>query len=331
MFSDMLTELQDSISDSSREVLTRYLNRAYKELYDTYDLPNSVVDEFFAIDSQDGQIVLPEYVDQIRGAGSRMDYVPISISDFRSGYRVTPSFQQPYEWRIRGEVPLVGQLDATDKLRITLFGPETSAVNVTIIGETAQAATHTEIVTLLAGETSALTEAQWVADNPYAMTSITKDITTQNDIAITVASTGKEVSRIRNRLLKARYQLFQLTDLNPLLPAGFWLGPPGAQIVYKKTLIPLVFDTDEIIYPKAESSVCWKAREIWYQQKSDQASFAASEQAKNKCLELLNNIMINQESAGEKKVKFGRNPYDNGWRFTRGRGLRYGNYYGYNR
>jgi hypothetical protein len=331
MFSDMLTELQDSISDASREVLARYLNRGYKELYDTFDLPCSVTDEFFEIDGQDGQIVLPEYVDQIRGAGSRMDYVPITVSDFRSGYRMTPSFQRPYEWRIRGEVPLVTQLDATDKLRVTLFGVEESAVNVMIIGETAQAATHTETVTLLAGETTKLTEAQWIADNPYAMTSITKDITTDNDIALTVASTGTEVSRLRNRLLKARYQLLQLTDQNPQIPSGFWNGPPGAQIVYKKTLIPLVFDTDEIIYPKAESAVCWKARELWYNQKTDQASFAATEQAKTKCNDLINNIMINQESAGEKKVNFARNPYVNSWAYTRGRGLRYGNYYGYNR
>lgn len=320
MTSEMILELQDSITEKDRAVILRFLNRAYKELYDTYDLPNSVVDEYFEIDGTDGQIVLPEYVDQIRGAGSRMDYVPITISDFRSGYRVTPNFQQPYEWRLRGETPLSSQMDATDRITVTLLAEETETVNVTIVGQTAASSTYTETVTLIPGETTITTESQFVADNPYALTSVLKDIPTINDVVLTVASTGTEISRIRNRLLRARYQLFQLTDVNPATGGAWFNYPPGAQIVYKKAFYPLLLNTDEIIYPKAESCVCWKARELWFNQKTDESSFAACEQANKKVTELINNLMMNQESAAEMKVNFGRNPYNRAWVWNRRRG-----------
>lgn len=330
MLSDMIQELSDSITEKSRDVLIRYLNRAYKELYDTYDIPNSVVDEYFEIDGSVGQIVLPEYVDQIRGAGSRMDYVPITISDFRSGYRVTPNFQQPYEWRVRGIVPLSAQMDATDRLNVTLSGVETETVNVTITGQTATSAIHTETVTLFPGETEKLTTAQFVADNPYAMTTISKDISTVNDVIIYVQSIDEEISRIRNRYLRAQYTLLQLTDINPSPLIQAFSFPPGAQIVYKKTLLPLLLDTDDIIYNKAESVVCWKAREIWYGQQVTEEAFKATATARETWIKLLNNIMINQESQAEMKVTFGPDPYRSAWLWNRRRGG-YGIGYGYTR
>jgi len=322
----MLADLQDSIKEADRDTLLRYLNRAYKEIYDTYDLPGSVTDEFFSIDGADGQIVLPEYVDQIRGAGAECARVPLSIADFRSGYRVTPQFQQPYEWRVRRTVPLSSQMDATDQIRVVLLDAETETVNVYITGQTSTSSKHTETLTFTPGETEIITTAQWVADNPYALTSITKDKPTKHDIKFYVNSTGTEIATLRNRYLSTQYVLIQVTDQSPspVFTAPF----NGAKIVYKLQLSALYYDTDEIIYPKVEDAIVWKARELWFGSQETQEAQSAAQFAYSKCQALINTIVINQESESEKKVTYGRNQYEGAWRYgTRRAGNTYGNFF----
>lgn len=316
MLSNILADLKDSLTAKDRPVLLRYANRAYKEIYDTYDLPGSIFDEYFEVDGTDGQVVLPEYVDQIRGAGAETGKHPIKVTDFRSGYRVTPVFQQPYEWRVRGNVPLCSQMDATDQLRIVFSGAEAYAVNVYIRGQTSTSSDYTETVMFNAGETEKVTVSQWVADNPYALTMVAKDVPTANDVTVFVNTTDTEVSKIRNRLLEARYQLLQLSDINP--PSGAFSTPfEGARIVYKKTFVPLYFDTDEVVYPKIEEAVIWKARELWFGRESTADSLKSAQYAYQKCQALLNTVMINQESESEKRATFARNPYENAHLYTR--------------
>lgn len=317
MLLNMLSDLKDSIKEADRTSLLRYLNRAYKEIYDTYDLPGSVTDEFFSIDGADGQIVLPEYVDQIRGAGAECARVPLSIADFRSGYRVTPQFQQPYEWRVRKVVPLSSQMDATDQIRIVLSDPETETVNVYITGQTATSAQYTETITFTPGETQKVTTSQWVADNPYALTAITKDRPTRNDLKFYVNSSGTEIATLRNRYLSTHYVLIQVTDQQQV-PSGVWTAPfNGARIVYKFRLNELYYDTDEIVYPKIEDAVVWKARELWFGSQETSEAQNAAQFAYNKCQALINTIVINQESESEKKITFGRNQYEGAWRYGR--------------
>lgn len=329
MLSDMLTDLANSITEKNREILLNFLNRAYKELYDTYDLPNSIFDEYFEVDGTDGQIVLPEYVDDIRGAGAYMSRVPLTVRDFRSGYRVTPRFQQPYEWRVRAVVPLSSQMDATDVIRVVLQDTETETVNVYITGRTATASTYTETLTFEPGEVEKTTSAQFVADDPYAITMIAKDIPTANDIVFYVNSTGTEISRLRNRFLRAQYRLIQISDqqigANPFTP----LTQPynGAMIVYKRTFMPLYYDTDEIIYPNAQDAVVWKARELWYGTQTGPDAVNATKLAYEKCLALINTLVMNQESDSEKKMTPARNPYADAWRASRRMQYGYGRLY----
>lgn len=320
MLTDMLQVLTDNIGERDRTLLLRLLNRAYKELYDTYDLPNAVVDEIFEVDGQDGQIVLPEYVDQIRGAGARMNYVPLTIADFRSGYRVTPNFQQPFEWRVRGVVALSAQMDVTDQLRVTLSQADTQTVNVYITGETAGTSQYTETVTFTPGETTKLTTAQFIGDNPYAITQVAKDVRTAGDVVVNTQSDLREISRIRNRLLRAQYTLIQLTNLDQ--PVVFLPPNNGASIVYKKALVPLENDTDEICYPRAEECVVQKACELYYASGKDKDDVTARQMAFNKCLTLLNTIMVNQESQSEMRINFGRNRYSAAWAYGNRRGNR---------
>jgi len=326
MLSDMITNLQNSLQDLDRTVLLRYLNRAYKELYDTFDLPNSVTDEYFEINGADGQIVLPEYVDSIRGAGAYMARVPIRVSDFRSGYRITPQFQHPYEWCVRAVVPLSSQMDATDQIRVVLQDEETETVNVYITGATATSAVYTETLTFEPGTVSQTTTAQFVADNPYALTMIAKDRPTRNDVKFYVNTTGTEISTLRNRYLRAQYQLIQITDTNPTINV---LQPPfnGAKIVYKKTFTPLYYDTDEIIYAKGEDMVVWKARELWFGEQSGEDAITAAAYAYKKTQALLTTLVINQESEAEMKMSFARNPYATAWRASRRVRWPYGNVY----
>ena len=325
MLLDMVNDLSNSITEKNRDILLNFLNRAYKELYDTYDLPNSIFDEYFEVDGTDGQIVLPEYVDDIRGAGAYMSRVPLTVRDFRSGYRVTPRFQQPYEWRVRAVVPLSSQMDATDLIRVVLQDEETETLNVYITGRTATSSMYTETLTFEPGETEKTTTAQFLADDPYAITMIAKDITTQHDIVFYVNSTGTEISRLRNRLLRAQYRLIQVSDgqlgANPFIPATQPFS--GAMIVYKRMFIPLYADTDEIIYPNAQDAVVWKAREIWYGTQLGDDAMKSAKYAYQKCLALINTLVMNQESAAEMKMTPARNPYANAWRAT-GRGA-----YGY--
>lgn len=320
----MILSLQDRTAEADRSVLLRYLDQAYQELYDTFDLSGAVTDEFFEIDGTDGQIVLPEYVDQIRGAGARELRVPITVSDFRTGYRVTPQYQRPFEWRVRRRVPLSSQMDATDQLRVTLAAAESQSVQVFITGQTPYASSTTETITFPAGTTSVVTTNQFIADNPYALTNVSKDIPTINDVVVYVNSTGTEVSRIRNKLLRAEYVLLQLTDINP--PSNPFVPPTaGAQICYKLTRSPLYYDTDNIIDPRLEDSVVWKARELWYMgQKGEEAALEVKK-SYEKCISVLNNVMINMESSAEKKLKVGRDRFAAAWVYSRN--PRYGRYY----
>lgn len=314
MFSDIIREFQDGSGENTREVIARYVNRGYRELYDTYDMPNSVVDEYFEIDSSDGQMVLPVYVDQIRGAGAQQERVPFSVMDFRSGYRITPNFQQPYEWRVRRQVSLSGQMDATDRIKITLSEAETQTVNVYITGRTAVSYQTTETVTFTPGETEKITENTWVADNPYLITNVSKDIPTNADVVLQVNSTNKEIARILNYALQSRYTLIQLTDLNPapLITAPF----NGAQIVYKLIWTPLVADTDNIVYTPLEQAVSWKALELWYGNQDGKDAINDMAKCAQKCLTVLNRVMTNMETQAGMKMQMGRNPYYGLWRMS---------------
>lgn len=324
MLLNMLEDLKDSITEKDRGVLLRFINRAYKELYDTYDIPNSIFDEYFEVDGTDGQIALPEYVDQIRGAGAQVERVPLRIADFRSGYRVTPQFQHPYEWRVRTTVPLGHQMDATDQLRVELQGAEAQTVNVYITGKTASASSLTETVTFEPGETVKITDAQFLGSDPYGITAITKDTATTNDVIVYVNTTNTEISRLRNKTLRSLYTIIQVNDM---IPPGNTFVPPiaGARIVYKRQFVPLHDDTDELIYQKLEDAVVWKARELWFGSQLGQEAQASALYAYNKVQALVNTIVINQESESEKRVTFARNPYEGAWRNIRR--YRYGQYY----
>lgn len=304
-------------STGERAQLLRYINRAGRELFHGADLPGSLFERFFTVQSNTQLITLPWYVDEIRGIRRATYASKIQVVDMRPRYHYRPWRQPTLQWRLLGKTPLEQHITQAGRLIVTLLGVETVAVTVTITGQTTTAGVTSEDVLIEAGETSATTTNQWTQDDPTGIKSIVKSARTTYDIAITQESDGRELVVIPNHQTVAQNQLLQVHDGNYSL---IYSPNECAEILFKWPWVDLQDDNDLFLNTERfDDALIWKLREHYHSTRVGEEGLALAASAK--CKDLVEKLCANIEDSVEKTITYAEDGFEfaprHNYRFAR--------------
>ena len=234
--SETVGVLPDS-QDKEAQVLA-WLNRAAVMIYDQYDLPGSVFEQFFCVDNNKFVITFPWYVGAIRGVRWHDSSRLVTMRDMRPRYHGVP-WTQPYlQWRQISATPLHTPLTNAGPLTFQISAAETQPFDIIINGQTSMAANTTEIITFTPGDLVKNSINLFEPENPFGITSIKKSAYTSSDVAVLVSATQAEVGRIANNQLYASNLRVQILDWNAGTP--FILGEDCVEVLYKQRFSPFV-------------------------------------------------------------------------------------------
>ena len=119
--------------DKESQVLG-WLNRAAVMIYDQYDLPGSVFEQFFCVDNNQHVVTFPWYVGAIRGVRWHDSSRLITLTDMRPRYHGVP-WTQPYlKWRQIQSTPLHTPLTNAGPLTFQINAAETQPFDVIVTG-----------------------------------------------------------------------------------------------------------------------------------------------------------------------------------------------------
>jgi hypothetical protein len=234
--SETVGVLPDS-QDKEAQVLA-WLNRAAVMIYDQYDLPGSVFEQFFCVDNNKFVITFPWYVGAIRGVRWHDSSRLVTMRDMRPRYHGVP-WTQPYlQWRQIAATPLHTPLTNAGPLTFQISAAEVNPFDIIINGQTSMAANTTEIITFTPGELVKNSVNLFEPENPFGITSIKKSVYTNSDVAVLVSATQAEVGRIPNNQLYASNLRVQILDWNAGTP--FIVGEDCVEVLYKQRFSPFV-------------------------------------------------------------------------------------------
>ena len=234
--SETVGVLPDS-QDKENQVLG-WLNRAAVMIYDQYDLPGSVFEQFFCIDNNQHVITFPWYVGAIRGVRWHDSSRLITLTDMRPRYHGVP-WTQPYlKWRQIQSTPLHTPLTNAGPLTFQINAAETQPFDVIVNGQTSRAANVTEIVTFTPNNLVKATVNLFEPESPFGITSIKKSRYTNSDVVILNSATQGEIGRIPNNQLYASNMRVQILDYNASTP--FIVGEDCVEVLFKQRFSPFV-------------------------------------------------------------------------------------------
>ena len=234
--SETVGVLPDS-QDKESQVLG-WLNRAAVMIYDQYDLPGSVFEQFFCIDNNQHVITFPWYVGAIRGVRWHDSSRLITLTDMRPRYHGVP-WTQPYlKWRQIQSTPLHTPLTNAGPLTFQINAAETQPFDVIVNGQTSRAANVTEIVTFTPNNLVKSTVNLFEPESPFGITSIKKSRYTNSDVVILNSATQGEIGRIPNNQLYASNMRVQILDYNASTP--FIVGEDCVEVLFKQRFSPFV-------------------------------------------------------------------------------------------
>ena len=215
-----------------------WLNRAAVMIYDQYDLPGSVFEQFFCVDNDKHVITFPWYVGAIRGVRWHDSSRLVTTRDMRPRYHAVP-WTQPYlQWRQIASTPLHTPLTNAGPLTFQISTPETTPFDVVVNGQTSVAANATETITFAVGDLVKTSVNLFEPESPFGVTAIKKTRATNSDVIVRLTATQEEIGRIANNQLYAANLRVQILDWNAGTP--FILGEDCVEVLYKQRFSPFV-------------------------------------------------------------------------------------------
>ncbi len=270
----MLKDIVDYIvsrTDKSQEDAKREINYAFKELWKSVDLPNSIFEVTVKPANNTAIISLPWYVDQIKGVKQNTWGVErIILNTPRAYYQNNSYYQHLYTWRVLGTSPLCRSITNASTLTLSFKQPVTTQVTVSIIGQTDQGSEFREQLLFAIGDVSKETAGRY-----SDLSNVTKSIITENDLFI-YGPNSEELGIIPNRLMESKYKIIQLYD-KYFIPCN---NCNCYDILYKLPPPILYFDEDPV---PEEEIVMTKTMEWINLSKQGQEKMAAmyGEKARN--------------------------------------------------
>ena len=225
--SETVGVLPDS-QDKESQVLG-WLNRAAVMIYDQYDLPGSVFEQFFCVDNNQHVITFPWYVGAIRGVRWHESSRLVTLTDMRPRYHGVP-WTQPYlKWRQMNSTPLHTPLTNAGPLTFQISAIETQPFDVIVNGQTSRAANVTETITFAPNDLVKTSINLFEPESPFGITSIKKS-------RYLNSATQGEIGRIPNNQLYASNMRVQILDWNASTP--FIIGEDCVEVLFKQRFSP---------------------------------------------------------------------------------------------
>lgn len=315
-----ITGIDPTAGSPQRAQALLYVNRAAREIYLNTDLPGSLFEREFAISTDTQMMTLPWYADEIRGVRRPSWDHKIQLVTPHMRHHYKPWRQPTMQWVMRHKTPLLRHMTQAGKLTVTLTVPESErTIRVTIKGQTTTASIRSETLVFSPGQTEKTTTAQWVQAQPFGIISIVKSSKTDGDVQITQATDGLLVAEIANCMLEASNRLIQVHDGQRSVT---YSTNEHIEVLFKWPYISLQDDTDQFTgTDKFDDAIVWKMREHWHSTRPEESDLAVA--ASVKCAQQVSSVMNTTESAEEKFVLDGENPYERAWYTGQARGDMY--------
>lgn len=226
-------------TDAQKQVIVDLLNDAGEQLWDQTDLPNSLLEEVFTIDSTDPvpRLSLPSRVGELRGCRDWSS--KIELHDMRPRYNNYPWPQdQLYTFRVLRESAIARSIDNSIGLYMPPIANFAGPLSVDIVGSTDTAAEHHASFDLN-GEGTA--EGVLWTD----IRAITKTDYTPVDVILYAGDddTGDEMCRLGTNEYRAAYKVVELYELPFISTSADNTTTRPIEVLYKSPYFPLVQDT----------------------------------------------------------------------------------------
>lgn len=206
MLKDVIDFVQSRTDLPSREDCLREINYAWREIWNSDDMPNSVFEMTVKPYDNTARISLPHYVGILRGVKANMGRLRVDLNTPRPYYQDEQYYQSPYTWRILGISPFRASITNASQLTLKISDAEDEQFAVTIIGPTDNAAESREQIIFAPGEVEKLSTLRFTD-----ATSIVKDFITKSDVKI-IGANDEDLGEIPNLFYEARNTVIQITD-----------------------------------------------------------------------------------------------------------------------
>lgn len=206
MLKDVIAFVTSRTGETSRDILLREINFAWKELWNSDDIPNSLFEiSVKPIDNQ-ARITLPWYVDQIRAVKQNWGRIRIHLNTPRPYYQDETFVQSLWVWRVLGYRPMYKSISNATTVDITIAKVETATFKVVLRGPTDNAQDSREELVFQPGDVTKQSTLRFTD-----LISITKDKLTESNVTI-ADSLGEEIGLIPNCSFEAKNTIVQITD-----------------------------------------------------------------------------------------------------------------------
>jgi hypothetical protein len=250
----------DTSVDKDTQLLM-WANRGARYLYDNYDLPGTVKEQFFCVDWTQYVVTLPWYVGAVRGLRYSQSSQRINQIDMRPRYNTSPWVQPLFTFRTLNTTPLESSLTQSGTLTFTIAEAQTAPFTVTIIGQTATASRVIESLTFNVGDVQKTSVNQWSQEAPFGLIALKKTVYTTSDIIVTQTATGVQVATIPNGQYEAINTRIQINDWN-VTPYG-WTSDDCIEVLYKQRFQPFFSLDDSWIDERLEQALVYIVKFLW--------------------------------------------------------------------
>jgi hypothetical protein len=282
---------------NQRSTLLRWLNEGAREVYSKSDMPGSLWEHVFKING-DQSITCPHYVDQVRAAREYDSQVAWSINQMRPRYN---QFNWTDMWRnlrLKNKQCLQATVTNTSTGRLTVEAVENPPVSVVVRGQTI-GSTNTS-------ETVVMTETTMFTKNQYSnYEAFKKDSINLYDITLTDMD-GNILSVLPNNQFEARYSIIDVSSC-PWLSISTSTLDHYLELLYKRTLPILWWDTDDFLDGTYDDILVDKIQQIWNEEQGKvDIAMAFDTKATRSLAERTENV----NRATEDVVSLVANPHD---------------------
>ena len=280
-------------SATQKSFLDDKINKAAEEIYEKYDLRNSLREQIFMCDNAQQLITVPYYVYRTRKIRSYDFLLGVKNVDMRPRYSYSEWMPPFLNWRIVREFfPLSRDIENEGPLTFVLSEPATAVFSITIVGKTGTAEKTTEVIVFSVGDEERSSTKNW-AGSPEMV--IAKNRVIDQDITIEDMD-GNEVSSIPNSELKPSFTLVQVLERYQQFGEN-----PLYEVLYKTRFTPFKNDADEFpcgsVYDRA---IYWKTIEHLASKQDGDEAMKRVIGASAKCDQV---IKQNEQNSADGQVK----------------------------
>lgn len=291
---ELAADLHIPVSNAEQKALLDLkINDAAKEIWESRDLPRSLVEQLFIVDTSTQLAALPLDLLHLRGARHHESREPIALHDMRPRYQCNPWAEPWLGWRVKRESAIKRDILNAGPLTLTLQQAEAAAVTVAITGSTLISGRVQEVITFGVGETEKTSTNSFLTIESINQPSL-------HDYNIVIEDVDEnELAVLQNHEYSTAYTIIQQADHNLVTPA---IDPYYVECLYKPKLYPLKNDHDEFPLRGYDKAIYWKTMELKAKTIDEGVAFAA------KCEQLIQQIQRDATQGIQKRINFAPEP-----------------------